>query len=161
MATTSRNLHLNRIYFNTPWFLELLAGFGLDIDATADERVLRRFLMGENTRHLEVKERLRVHDQTSIDMDDCEGVGIDDFFGNMQAQLVEPLTTRGISLDDVTRIELGQGTYEVVYTRLQNDAEHEARRRFAYLANMLEALRPQIYNRVDKAIAELGSIPQA
>ena len=161
MATSTRNLHRDRIYFNSPWLLAQLEDLGFEIDLATDELVIRRFLMGENTQHLEAKERIRVRDSISLEMGDCEGRDIDDFFGNMSAQLVEPLNAAGIAIDDVTGIELGFGTYEVRYTRLQNDAEFEARRRFVYIANMLEALRPQIYNRVDAAIAEHGRIPQS
>lgn len=161
MATTTRNLHHDGIRFDTPWFLELLAELGFELDVATDERVIRRFIMGQNTAHLDAKERSRVHDTISIEIGDCETSNVDDFFGNMRAQLVEPLAARGISTEDVTRISLWEGNYEVSYNRLQNDAEFEARRRFTHIANMLEALRPQIYNRVDAAIAAHSSHPQS
>lgn len=42
-----RNLHLIGVRYNTPFFLEILADLGIQIEAERDKMILRRFLMGQ------------------------------------------------------------------------------------------------------------------
>lgn len=160
-----RNLNRERVYATNPWLTRLLAELGLEVnlESEADQRALRRFIMGENTQMLDGTKRRRVAKQTEFTIPSVSGNGLMELTLDIEKEVNNLLYENGIALDSVTDYEYytceeGLGV-TVSYSREQNDEEFAQTQRFVYVSNELSKLRAVIYDRINAAVAEHGSIP--
>ncbi|MCP4526397.1 MAG: hypothetical protein GY833_10855 [Aestuariibacter sp.] len=161
-----RNLNRDRVYATNPWLTRLLAELGLEVDleSSADQRALRRFIMGENTQMLDASKRRRVAQQLEFTIPPVSGNSLMSLTLDIEKEMNDVLYEKGIALDSVTDYEFYTGEdglgVTVSYSREQTDEEFAQTQRFVYVSNELSKLRAVIYDRVNAAIAEHGSIPE-
>ena len=153
-----RNLHRERIYYNTAWFIALLAEMGLHFEPEKDERILRRFIIGEKMYPMPTPERSEVRATIELPLNiDNSASSVAGLVGGFDDALRDALRTRGIDEASITHAEHytdsdNGGTYvEVTYMRPETDAELAQRQDFVTKFNALVAQKDEIYRRIDAA----------
>lgn len=153
---SKRNLHLERIYHNSPELLKILEELGVMIDPVLHKSPLRRFIFGEKHEPIEVpirREMVTRDKMVTVHMDIRSD--IDTFFSIFRKNVEDKISESGIPVEDVTAIELCQdfefGVNEVCvsYPELETDIEFEARSNRAKKFNEILSFKDEIYRRID------------
>ena len=153
-----RNLHLERLYYNTPEFVAILHELGVSVEPERNKQTIRRFLLGEKLAPISSPVRSEV--KTNIEIPaTSHGKTISEFFGRAEAALRGSLAEKGISEDKIVNIELlcpsdGEGLkYFVEYLAPEPEGKFALRIENAELFNQMLRLQGEIYQKVDALVA--------
>jgi hypothetical protein len=158
-----RNLHHDRVYSHTDWFLEILSKLNIIVSPKKDERVLRRFIMGQN--HNPVNTPVRAEVKRTIDVPAIfeDSSDINGFFEHAKESVLSSLSMKKIELEKVTNINFegfsqdDEDMLEVTFLSLETDAELAKRHEYAELFNTILSHKVTIYEAIDKKLAELSN----
>lgn len=149
-----RNLHLEKIYYDSPLFLDILSDLDIAIEPERDKRALRRFIMGEKL--ILIEEPVHREVNRSIEMPATfETSGdVDSFFSSAKEALLKELNEIGIPLDKIKAIDCfdddGTQMFDVQFMALEKDGELAVRQTHAAVFNQILANKDEIYARIDK-----------
>jgi hypothetical protein len=159
-----RNLHRDRIYFDTPWFIEILSDLKINVVPKRDERILRRFIMGEKMNPISypqpISDLINSEIPCSFAFDECTPDNLA-MLGPDKESIEVDLKSANISLSDVKSIELiaddSEFKYVVIHSVMQSESKLLRRREQASLFNEMILNTDKIYTAIDKKLAELKS----
>jgi hypothetical protein len=156
-----RNLHHDRVYSHTDWFLEILSNLNINVSPKADERVLRRFIMGHNHNPVSTPVRTEVKRTVDVSATFEESCDINVFFENAKESVLSSLLMKNIELKKVTNINFegfsqdDENMLEITFISLETDSELAKRQQYAELFNTILFHKITIYEAVDKKLAEI------
>ena len=135
-----RNLHREniqgeKIYYNSPKFIGVLASLGIEVECERDKQAIKRFIMGEKLTPIAYPIRASVTRHKSVDVDIDHSVVSD----------LEEIKNVINGFDNITKVE-SIVTVFVEYTVPESDEDFNAKvRRYVVFNNMLEK-KDAIYN---------------
>lgn len=150
----SSNLHRIGVYYNSPFFLEIIAGLGIDVEAERDRLVLRRFLMGELMTPMAMPERSFVSRTICTPVTCSISGSIGSLTIDVDAELLAAIRDNGYepeAIKDVTVesfISDDQLNFEICFKSLETDAEFLARKNRAEKFNAILAMKDDIYQQI-------------
>ena len=149
-----RNLHREKIYYNTPWLISLLLELGINVDAERDRLALRRFILGEKLTPIDKPERRQIKCSVVIPAFHTEASSVDAFFASAKEDMIQKLKDKGIDPDNIVNVDHfeqdGASKCEVDYMRPESDAELAKLHHFADTFNKILAHKDEIYLRIDR-----------
>jgi hypothetical protein len=158
-----RNLHYDKIYFDTPWFLSLLTEFGINADPIEYKSSIRRFIIGEKLVPMADAVRREVARQVDFPMNFEDATNVDTFFAHCNSSLLEKIHAHGIDPNCITRVESfeqdNESKIDVTFTTMETDEEVAIRQRKADVFNMILINKDAIYGRIDSHLAANKSTP--
>lgn len=143
-----RNLHHIKIYYNTPFFLDILASFNIIVDPEIDKNILRRFIIGHNMTTMKQPIRSQVKRTIMVPAEFNYSTKIDLFFSYPKENLLKFIKENGIEEESVTEIDVleldDEMFFEVTYTSLETDQELAIRQRRVDIFNSMLAHQKEI-----------------
>lgn len=154
-----RNLHRERIHFDTPWFIDVLADLIIDVDPPVDKRALRRFIMGELLVPMTEPQRSLVKRTTEIQANFDNADSIEEYFKGATTALLARVKKKGIEPDSIVDCvgyndDYGNDMYEISFMSPETDTELAVRKRHVDIFNQILSNQDAIYAKIDLCLME-------